>query len=194
MLSANPGPAVCRTIAEIASIANLSDKGRRIIQQTPQQGVASLPKTLVDQQCAADALRLMPQLLPLRPAVWWGCLCAWHAAGSRAPQGVEELALGAAVHWVYHPTMDKAKAMGRAWRAAGLRTPGGCCARAAELAGWLEPEDNIFRVNNATAAAKILYGAVQFSLMQAKQRGIGCSEEQLVQFGMDVAENKTPWT
>jgi hypothetical protein len=58
---------------------------------------------LTEQRLYRDALQFVAHLLPPRFAVWWGCLCAWHAARPEPPSVVAE-ALHAAVRWVLDPS------------------------------------------------------------------------------------------
>src|SRR5262249_1071912 len=80
------------------------------------------------------AIDFVAHALPAREAVWWGCLCARHAAGSSLPSK-EEAAFKAAVQWVLDPNEENRSAAQAPAEKASLGTPAGGLAMAAFWSG-----------------------------------------------------------
>ncbi|QDU60648.1 hypothetical protein Pan216_14950 [Planctomycetes bacterium Pan216] len=170
----------------------LSLDARKIVRSFAPEDFAKLPETLLNGDLISDALKVTPFVLPLRDAVWWGCLCAWHAS-NRKTSGVQHDLIETVVRWVIEPSRPQLQEVGGAWRADRLRTPGGCCARAAELAGRLSDDQTTLKPRNAFGAAKTLVAASQMALVAAHRNAVAVSETQLVLFGLDVATGRATW-
>src|SRR5690349_18402967 len=68
-------------------------------------------------QLRADAIRVLPHLLPKRRSIWWGALCVWQA--HREQTNVASLAAMQAVFaWVSHPSEPRRRACEAAAQAA----------------------------------------------------------------------------
>lgn len=86
---------------------------------------------LVHKGLFPDALTFAAFWLTKRQAVWWGCLCAWHAGRPRLKPPAAA-ALRAALSWVHEPSEEHRRAAGKAGDAAGgAATPAGAVALAA---------------------------------------------------------------
>jgi hypothetical protein len=149
---------------------------------------------LVQDGLFTDAIGFVACCLGKREAVWWGCLCAWHAAAVRL-ECAEEAALRAAVRWVLEPTEASRKLAAEAGEKGGsTATVAGALALAA---GWSDgslsppglpvvapPE---FLTQNTTA------GAVLAAAGQAQPGDLRGACEQFLRLARDVAAGKNRW-
>ena len=101
--------------------------------------------------------------LPVREAIWWGCLYLQHVGGS-GTSGAERAANTATVYWVLDPVGNNRVAAKSPARAAGPGTPAGALALAvtqtretAAMCGrqfkWLDPDAPAKSVANAIKLA-----------------------------------------
>lgn len=177
----------------MVNMALLSREARRHLrsEQTPR-GYFEL---LMARELWADAIRALAAALPRRPAVWWGCLCAWEMArhGSSA---VEEEALAATIGWVQEPTEAHRRAAEAAAERATLRTPAGCLAQAAFWNGagsMLAPELPEVRPAGL-ALPRLVAGAI---LLAAVQRDVNDYQQHYRLFlglGTEIAYGRHLWT
>lgn len=189
------GEPVAPDPAGLARVPMLSERARGVASDAlaTKRSTADLLRSLIGQGLDLDALRIAPFVLPIRQAVWWGCLWAWHATGP-APQEAEEKSIAASVRWVQQPTAKHVAAAEASWPAASLQSPAGCCARATSLAGFLLDERSGIVSGQPLGAAKMLAGGAMVAVESAKERQIAASPMQLVTFAIDVAQNAVPWT
>lgn len=90
-------------------------------------------RLLMDHGLYKDALSFVACCLPKREAVWWGCLCCWHALGNHL-DGKETQALSILVRWVIDPKDEHRKAAAEVGATiGGTATPVGALAAAT---GW----------------------------------------------------------
>jgi hypothetical protein len=119
------------TAAEIAASAPLGDAARRLMKN------GASPTEYVDHLLAeklhVDAARFLAFGLPLRRAVWWGCLCLRRSAGTLPAD--QEAALKAAAKWAQQPVEERRQAVEKAQGPDPLATPAGCLAWAVTVTG-----------------------------------------------------------
>lgn len=150
---------------------------------------ADLMNRLLEADLEVDAITLTPFLLPIRQAVWWGCLNAWHACGSD-PAALEDDALGAAVRWVRTPTQVEGQMAEKAALADECNSPGSCCAMAAGWAGFQNPSGTWVH-RDVPVAARLIAGAVLLCL--GKPNGKGLKRRQTLGWAIDVAQGSNRW-
>jgi hypothetical protein len=141
----------------------------------------------------ADAIRLLPHLLPKRRAVWWGLLCVWHARRhDLSPEAVA--ALAATVQWIAEPVEAHRRACEAAAQRAGLKTSFGSLAMAAF---W--SEGNMSRPELPPVApppdltAKVIGGVVLLAAAEHQPHRLLENYEQFLAIGEDVACGKLMW-
>lgn len=121
-----------RTLAEACRHLELEPKARALVKpdMKPEEFIGALR----EHACDLDALQVLANWLAKREAVWWGCLCTWHADRA-ALTPVEDAALVAAVHWVQEPSEEHRRAAGDAAERAGLGSLAGGVAKAVFWSG-----------------------------------------------------------
>jgi hypothetical protein len=93
--------------ADIAAQASLGDEATRLLSE----GLAPGPflDLLLCRALYADALRIFAHGLPVRQAVWWGCLCV-SRAGLALTQDQQAL-VKAVARWAIEPSEPRRKAV-----------------------------------------------------------------------------------
>jgi hypothetical protein len=180
--------AVVRDALEIADHCLLSPDARQLLRR--DLAPDDYFNALVAGQLYPDAIRFLALRLPKRRAVWWGCLCAWHAAGGSLPDSAKA-ALQATVRWVLDPCEANRRSAGLAGEADRFDTPAGWLAMSAfwssgsmsrpELPAVPPPPDLTGRVVGGT----ILLSAVQGDLLLAQARFRQC-----LALGLQVARGE----
>jgi hypothetical protein len=156
---------------------------------SPQEFVAAL---LAQKQHAA-AIDFLAHALPPREAVWWGCLCLKHAAGS-ALSAPEEAAYKAAARWVLEPSEDNRKAAQAPAEKAGLGKPAGGLAMAAAWTGGSLAPPNLPPVPpGAFLPARAVAGAIQLAAVKADPVRIADTQRLFAELGVGVAEGRFVW-
>lgn len=85
---------------------------------------------LVQNDCLADARRVLAHSLPKRRALWWGVLSAWDASRP-APSAELRSVLEAVTQFVMLPTEDSRRAVGELGQRCAANTIASCLANAA---------------------------------------------------------------
>jgi hypothetical protein len=120
------------TAAEVAAHFDLKNEARQFLLE----GMA--PKEFVDALMAnrqyLAGIDFVAHGLPPREAIWWGSLCLQHACGD-ALSASDWAACRAAVQWVLWPTDENRAAAKAPAEAAGLGSPAGALAAAANQTG-----------------------------------------------------------
>ena len=184
------GPAAIASVAELLKDARLGGEAQRLAPQAA--GAVDFVERLLDARQDGDAARVLAYATPIRLAVWWGCLCAWRAAGGE-PKGAEDDALRAAVFWVAAPSGENQKRAGSAANADDLETAAGCCAKAAFFAGSAASDEAPLQVAKPRLAARVLCGAMTLAYNQARNAGDPISFRQMTLLGLDVAAGQIHW-
>lgn len=163
----------------------LGDAARDIFQESaqPAQALARLFEARLD----LDLVRVLPYLLPIRQAVWWGCLCAWHVREQRPAE--QQQALEAAIAWVLAPTAAAGRVALTAADRAQLNNAAGCCARAAGAAGHQADSRSPWQPGQLLLAARSAQGAALFAQAQRP----ATHHLQFATFGLQVARGEAHW-
>lgn len=133
-----------------------------------------------------DAVVFLAHLLPVREAIWWGCLCSWQSARSKPTPAVDAV-LGALVRWVREPS-EANRVTGALL--AGDDAPVQFLARALEFSGAsLSPPGLPVVPPPPFLAHRTVAGAL---LLDAAKGGPERLRDFL-QWGTDVADGKNRW-
>jgi hypothetical protein len=177
--------------AELCRHFDLKEEARPLLHDELSPG-EFIDLLLANKQYAA-AIGFVAHALPPREAVWWGCLCLWHAAGPNLPP-VDETACKAAVQWVLEPTEDYRKAAQVPGEKAGFGTPAGGLAMAATWTGGsLAPPGAPAVPPGPFMPAKAVAGAVLLAALKVDPVKILDTQRLFVELGVGVAEGRFTW-
>lgn len=127
------------TAAEVCAQFDLPRKARALLR--PGIAPPEFMNALLAHQEFAAGIDFLAYALPVREAVWWGCLCMQHACGDKLTP-VDKSAAIAAVRWVDQPTEETRAAAIAPAQAAGPASPAGTLARAVSQAAG-DPRSSI---------------------------------------------------
>jgi hypothetical protein len=184
------GPPAARTLQEIDQNVPLSKEARAFLPDT-ETAPAFLGR-LLDQDLNVDAIRVLAQLLPLRRAVWWAVLCAWHGVGGK-PSVREDKALGASVRWVVEPMEEQRRAAEEVAGAGVIDQAADCCVRAAALAGNASTPDGPLLPVDPLRAARLVATAVLLAYVQRAKTDRSLTYRRLLTLGVHVSSGKIQW-
>jgi hypothetical protein len=175
---------------EVCAHFDLAEESRALLRDDmrPREFVEALLKN-EQYQVGIDFLAYA---LPVREAIWWGCLCLQHVGGN-GPSAAERAANTATVYWVFRPTENNRVAAKSPARTAGPGTPAGALALAVtqtrETAAkcgrqfkWLDPD----------APAKTVANAIKLASERTRV-GITDTQRSFVELGVGVAEARFEW-
>jgi hypothetical protein len=178
------------TAAEVCACFDLKPEARPLLRDGmgPKEFVAAL---LANQQYIA-AIDFMAHALPAREAVWWGCLCLQHASGGNLSLQ-DKASCKAAVQWVMQPTEEnRADALAPA-QEAGLVTPAGQLAMAAnQTGGNIAPPNAPPMAPGPFAPANAVAIAVKMATSKADPVKIVDTQRLFVELGIGVGEGRFP--
>lgn len=189
MGSAIHGPPAATSLAEAKRMIILSDEAEAILATARQP--EDFLQQLMTEGLDADVTRVIAHFLPVRLAVWWGCLCASHGIGATLNPS-EDDALRRAAHWSANPSEGNRQQASVMAEAIGLETAAGCCAAAAAAAGFAE-KDAVFQADDVKAAAGLVGAAVQLAVVGSRSGELPISFRQFAYVGLDVAAGRFPW-
>lgn len=181
------GPPACGNPEQLLALAGRTGT----VPDKPLETRALLQQLLMSEP-DQDGARLLAHALPMRRAVWWGVLLAWHGAQGE-PDPEQNRALEAAVQWVRVPSEAHRRAAHDAAEAALLDNAPGCCARAACQAGAMTPNLDKFLPGNAVLAARLVADAVGLVFVERTMNNAPVSYRSLLQVGLEVFEGKNLW-
>jgi hypothetical protein len=153
------------------------------------------PSTLVDALAQAgkldEAVTFVAHWLEKPAAVWWGCLCCWHALRPTPPANLEE-ALVAIVAWLGEPSEERRRGMESLYLRHGARIPVGMLAYASFCSrGSIAPENATAMPADPLLTAQLVAGAVQLA---AWSRADAADTLRLfIRLGLEVANGKNRW-
>jgi hypothetical protein len=161
------------TAAEICAKFNPPRKARALLRP----GITPLDfmNALVAHEEYVAGIDFLAHALPVREAIWWGCLCMQHACGDNLTP-VDKAAAIAAVRWVDQPTEERRTAAMAPADAANPASPAGTLARAASQAAG-DPRSSIA---NAVHLASVKGGG---AAMTGRQRSY-------IEMGIAIANGK----
>jgi hypothetical protein len=179
------------SVEQVCQRFEISEEARKFIR--PGLQPEAFFGLLFANELYRDATHFVAHLLPKRDAVWWGCLCAWHAARPTPPREVGD-ALEAAVRWVRDPSEANRRAAQAPGEKVGASNAAGAVALAAFWSGGSMSRPDLPAVpppepltSNAIAGA-VLAAAASGDPAQLNQR-----HRQFLHWGADVANQKIRW-
>jgi hypothetical protein len=175
---------VCRQLSLSAEARSLAGDGC---------GPGDLFQRLRRGSLQADAIRLLPHLMPKRRAVWWGCLCVWQAhPHDLSPEALD--ALAATVQWIEQPDEANRRACETAAQRVGLETSPGCLAMAAFWSGGSMSRPDLPTVAPPPdLTAKVVGGVVLLAAAEYEPLRLHEHYEQFLLLGEQVARGELPW-
>lgn len=179
------GPAACADLAALGKQLALNVGPMGLVAEAATARAAV--ERLRDGGFVRDAVRGLAHLLPVRRAVWWAILSAWHGVQGE-PSSAQDRALAAAVRWVMEPSETNRTAADQAARDALLDNAPGCCACAAALAGCASADR--FSAANVTGAAALAAQAVAFACYQREQAGLPTSFTEFLDVGLELFDDR----
>jgi uncharacterized protein DUF6931 len=195
MTDQNAWPRVtAKRAREICAHYRTGDEARALLASDP--GPHAFLQALVQQQRHGDAIRFLAHALPAREAVWWGALCLWRAADSRADKlpSVQREALRASVVWVLEPSEEHRRGAEKAGRQATLECAAGCFAMAAFWSGGNMAKPGLPPVPAPPfASAKSVGGGIL--LASVLKGGLPSTnyQQRFVELGVQIADGKFLW-
>jgi hypothetical protein len=140
-----------------------------------------------------DALAFVPQWLPARAAVWWGCLCVWQVVRGAAPSETAA-ALRAAADWALAPQETKRRAAEAAGTAVPIDNPAGNLALAAFYTGdSIAPADLPAVPPPPDLANQTVANAMTVLCARLHPDSKEQAVKHFVQLAIDICQGKLPW-
>ncbi len=188
-----PAPAAPpKTPRELSEGLDLSDEAKARL--TPGVTSAAYFDALVAAALYPDAIRFTARLMDKPQAVWWGCLCAWHAARGGATDE-EKAALKAVVVWLRGPTDEARRAAGDAGKAAGGTTPAGMLGYAAFMAeGSMSPPGKPEVPPKPTFTADFVAQAVLGASRKGGAAGVRDRQKTFLTRAVEVIRGTNKWS
>jgi len=166
------------TAAEVCQRFDVSREARELLANG--MGPWQFVETLAAKKRYVEGIDFLAHALPAREGVWWGCLCLQHASGDSLTP-TERAACVAAVRWVIQPTEENRMAAKAPADAAGMGTPAGALAMAAN--GGLPPQEPF-------APAKAVAMAVKLATLKSPPVAVMETQRSYLQLGIGVAAGK----
>lgn len=178
-------PPACLTREELTRCLHLADDVQTMLAPGGEwrDGV----QRLLDGGHERPAVRVLAHVLPLRRAVWWAVLSAWHASDGK-PSADEDAALAAAARWAMEPSEANRTAAEAAARVALGDNAAGCCASAAGLVGAAPESRHLFMPKDPLPAADLVAQAIFFAFAQRKDAALPVRLRQFVEIGIELFE------
>jgi hypothetical protein len=174
------------TAAEICAHFELGDDAKPLLRDgiDPRQFVTAL---LENKKCI-DAIHFMSHALPVREAIWWGCLCLQHALGDQLTPA-DRAAATAAVHWAMQPTEDRRMAAKAPADGAPVPSAAGALALATFYTGGNVAPPGLPPMSpEPFASARAVALAVILASVKGEPRKIVKTQKAYVELASQVAE------
>lgn len=124
------GPGAFASIEQLRCWDRLSARSRAHLEGISE--VCDAWKTLWREREEVDAIWALAATLPVRQAVWWATLAAWHGVKGELTTA-EDQTFASVLAWLRHSEEEQAAQVGRRARALGPGHAIGCAAQAAVL-------------------------------------------------------------
>jgi hypothetical protein len=180
------------SVGDFTRIRRLSPAGQALAQ--PARSLRELFDTLRAQEHDADAIQVLPHLLPKRAAVWWGTLWAWQAHRP-APSATSAAALEATLNWVYEPSEENRRATEAPARAATMTSSAGCLAWASFWSDGSMTSPELPTVTPPPhVTAVVVAGAILLACVERDALQYLDHYRQALDLGLEIAKGRLLWT
>lgn len=179
------GPPACLDVSGLGKQLALNAEPLRILAEVTTARAAV--ERLRDGGFLREAVCALAQVLPIRRAVWWAILSAWHGVDGN-PASSQDRAFAAALRWVLEPSESHRGAAHEAASETALDNAPGCCACAAALAGAVSGDH--FVPKELDAAATMIAQAVAFARRQREQAGLSVSFAEFLDVGLELLDGQ----
>lgn len=179
-MSDNPRFGGLKKISDLPAAELLARAGMELQTEVSAPIGASVPEVLAEletkgPEAIADMVLLLALALPVREAVWWGCLCMRELLGEGAKPWPT---LKAAEDWVFQPGDKTRKAAMEAAEKAGDEPSELCAAAVGFCDGKLGPYEMQAYDAPPAATAKSIFGAVLTALGDIADREADVAEAE----------------
>jgi hypothetical protein len=155
---------------------------------------AQFLNVLRDDRRYYDALQFLAHALPVREAVWWGCVCL-EATQGHTLSAVERAVVDAVVHWILDPRETNRRAVNEAGQRAGPFSAAAKLAGAAYSSGGLMPPGSTVSAPPPPGLfAHTLYGAVAGAAETGSGLDFLKNYRQCIALGDQIAQGNHLWT
>jgi hypothetical protein len=176
------------TAEEVCARFDLKKESRQLLKDgmSPQEFVA----VLIENKKLIDAIDFMAHALPVREALWWGCLCMQHALDGKFSDK-ERVAATAAVQWIMQPSEENRAAAKAPADLAGPGSPAGALAMAAaQTGGSMAPPNAPPIPPPPFAPAKSIAMAVKSASTKSEPIKISPTQRSYVELALQIAEGR----
>jgi hypothetical protein len=183
------GPPALRTVAEIVKHVPLGEPARALARGPAEP--PDLVGRLLGKELFVDAARVLAYALPLRQAVWWSTLCAWHAVDGQ-PNATQDQSLSAVTRWAREPTEEhrrQAESLSRGL----VQCSTDCCVRAAGQAGSARSAGAPFVPAQPLVAARMVLAAVFLASAERAAFDPSVTYRRLLWLGLHTARGELSW-
>jgi hypothetical protein len=186
-----PRPSVL-PVREFMSFCRLSPAA--LVRVRPEATLRELFDVLRKHGHDADAIQVLPHLLPRRAAIWWGAMWAWHAHRPE-PSAACASALEATLNWIYDPSEENRRATEAPARAAGMTSSAGCLAWACFWSdGSMTPPELPIVTPPPQVAPVVVGGAVLLACVERNALQYLEHYRRALELGEEIARGRLLWT
>jgi len=174
------------TAAEVCARFNIKKEALALLRDG--MGPGEFVHALVGGKQYLSGIDFMAHALPVREAVWWGCLCLQHACGETLSP-TDKAACRAAVQWVMQPSEENCTAAFAPAHAAGPTSPAAGLAIAVyQTGGNVAPPDAPPMAPPPFAPAKAVAGAIKMACTKADPVKIVETQRLFLDLAVRMAE------
>lgn len=176
--------------ADICRLYSPSEPARTLLH--PHLSPSHFLQRLIDQKLHAEGLKFLAHALPIRDAVWWGCLCLRSIIGPSLTPGQRER-LKMVAQWVLEPAEDRRRAAQAPAEELGMKDALGCLLMSVFCSGGSLTSPPLPHVPMPPGmAAQALAGAVLQAATQG-EHAMTLRFHQFLDLGIAVANGSVPW-
>lgn len=158
------------------------------------QGVGAYLETLIEKRMYVDALKMTAYALPIRRAIWWGCLCVCQAGRTDQWTHWEDEAVKAAVRWVHEPSEERRAAAEEPGDRGPVESAATLLARSVAYVGVRLPKGKYSKPQDFPA--KGVFSAVWIAAAMKtaiEEIAIDDSYQQFLALGLEISRGRKLW-